>query len=156
MVMDDGQVIDESIDIIWWSLRQNDPDGWLQANLEEKTNALVDENDFVFKKNLDKYKYWDRYPEHPKEKYRADCEVFLRKLESLLEENTFLFSSDITLADVAIFPFIRQFAFADKPWFDQSPYPKLRAWLNSLLESPLFTSVMNKHPVWKEDSVNSA
>ena len=150
MVLADGTVLDESIDIIWWAVRQNDPDGWIQEELVEQTHALVDKNDFVFKKNLDKYKYWDRYPEHSKEHYRADCEVFLKKLENLLEKQRFLFSPELTLADVAVFPFIRQFAFADKPWFDQAPYPGLQAWLAFFIESPLFTNVMDKHAFWKE------
>jgi len=142
-----GQVIDESLDIMFWALNINDPNTWLSSYSEsDKTFALalIDENDADFKDWLDRYKYADRFPEHSAEYYRQQCELFLSKLEHLLSQNDYLLATEATLADIAIFPFIRQFSIVDKAWFDQCDYPALRAWLNDLLASPLFIRVMEK------------
>ena len=141
------QVIDESLDIMFWALNINDPNTWLSSYSEsDKTFALalIDENDADFKGWLDRYKYADRFPEHSAEYYRQQCELFLSKLEHLLSQNDYLLATEATFADIAIFPFIRQFSIVDKAWFDQCDYPALRAWLNDLLASPLFIRVMEK------------
>src|SRR5690554_2382676 len=65
MVFPDGTVLDESIDIINWALRLNDPKAWLREDSSGRTDALLSENDTVFKQHLDHYKYSDRFPEHP-------------------------------------------------------------------------------------------
>ncbi|WP_038250352.1 glutathione S-transferase [Ghiorsea bivora] len=140
------QIIDESLDIMLWSLQQHDPQGWLKHQAEAL--SLIKNNDNVFKPWLDKYKYADRFPEFPQDFYRSQAELFLQKLEKQLREFTFLFAEHATLADFAIFPFVRQFAFVDKTWFDIAPYPKLQIWLNTHLESPLFEKVMQKHLLW--------
>ena len=154
LVLPDGRVIDESADLMHWALSHRDPDNWWQDELENGTIELLEENDHVFKKHLDRYKYADRHPEHPQSAYRAEAEVFLRKLEHKLGLRQFLMADQLTFSDVAIFPFVRQFAFVDKTWFDQSPYPGLQAWLQTLLDSDLFISAMTKHPRWREDAVN--
>ena len=104
------------------------------------------------KKNLDGYKYPERNLQYNLQQsqfeYRARCEVFLQKLENLLSENTYLMQATISLADIAIFPFVRQFAAVDSAWFAQSEYPKLRAWLNGWLVSDLFNGVMTKNPTY--------
>ena len=143
------QVIDESIDVMHWALQQSDPESWLREDLKCQTNALVEENDGSFKSHLDHYKYWDRYPAESQSHYRQQAEAFLSKLESLLEANQFLLADQPTFADIAIFPFIRQFAFVDKAWFDQGPYKHLQRWLAHFLESPLFLLSMNKQPAWQ-------
>jgi len=140
------QVIDESLDIMLWSLQQHDPQAWLRH--QEEALTLIETNDNDFKPWLDKYKYADRFPEYPQDFYRSQAEFFLQKLEQQLCQFTFLFGKQPTLADFAIFPFIRQFVFVNKAWFDKAPYPKLQTWLNFHLESPLFEKVMHKHPVW--------
>jgi len=142
-----GQVIDESLDIMLWALQQHDPQGWLQHQAQAFT--LIKSNDTTFKSWLDKYKYADRFPENDQTFYRIQGELFLQKLETQLSQFTFLLAHQPTLADFAIFPFIRQFSFVDKPWFDTAPYPKLQTWLNTHLESSLFEHVMFKHPVWQ-------
>jgi glutathione S-transferase len=154
LVLADGTVIDESEDLMRWALAQHDPDNWWRLELESATNELVDENDHVFKKHLDHYKYADRYPELPQSAYRARAEVFLSKLEEKLGLQRFLVADQFTFSDVAIFPFIRQLAFVDKSWFDQAPYPRLQAWLAVFLDSNLFLNVMTKFPSWREDAVN--
>ncbi len=146
LVLEDVQVIDESLEIMLWALQQHDPQGWLRC--QEEALTLIENNDNAFKPWLDKYKYADRFPEYSQNDYRLQAEFFLQKLEQQLCQFTFLFGNQPTLADFAIFPFIRQFAFVDKAWFDKAPYPKLQTWLNTHLESSLFEKVMHKHPVW--------
>jgi len=153
LVLPDGKVIDESIDIIRWALSMNDPDQWLTGYSEAQMiwlNQLVDENDFSFKLSLDKYKYAERFPEQSATYYRAEGEKFLIRLEEMLQANTFLAGDKMTVADVAVFPFIRQFAHVDKDWFYQTKYLKLQQWLDSILDTELFKDVMKKYKPWKE------
>ena len=139
----DGRVIDESLAIMGWALAQNDPEGWLLED-DGATQALIEENDQGFKYQLDRYKYAERYPEQPMEHYRAEGEVFLSKLEGLLAEREYLLAGHLSLADVALAPFVRQFAHVDREWFGRAPYPRLQAWLQRFLESPLFIAIMAK------------
>nr|WP_284731404.1 glutathione S-transferase [Pseudomonas sp. VS38] len=139
----DGRVIDESLAIMRWALAQNDPEGWLLGD-DRATQALIEENDQGFKHQLNRYKYAERYPEYPMEHYRAEGEVFLMRLEGLLAEREYLLAGHLSLADVALAPFVRQFAHVDREWFGRAPYPRLRAWLQRFLESPLFIAVMAK------------
>ncbi len=152
LVLPDETLIDESWDIMLWAIRQNDPDLWLGEGESSVFDAeiMVEMNDYSFKNDLDHYKYADRYPEHPMEYYRSLGEEFLQDLEDALSESSYLLGDKISIADIAVFPFIRQFAFVDKPWFDQSPYPRLQDWLQNFLESELFNSIMEKFPVWKQ------
>ncbi|NVZ32272.1 glutathione S-transferase [Pseudomonas sp. A4002] len=139
----DGRVIDESLAIMRWALAQNDPEGWLLGD-DRATQALIEENDQGFKHQLNRYKYAERYPEYPTEHYRAEGEVFLMRLEGLLAEREYLLAGHLSLADVALAPFVRQFAHVDREWFGQAPYPRLQGWLQRFLESPLFIAAMAK------------
>jgi len=150
LILPDGRVIDESADLMRWALAQQDPDHWWRHDLEAGTNSLVKENDFVFKKHLDHYKYADRHPQQSRSFYRKEAEIFLRQLEQKLLRKRYLMDDRLTFSDVAIFPFVRQFAYVDKAWFDSAPYPKLQAWLQSFLDSDLFSSAMTKYPRWCE------
>jgi glutathione S-transferase len=143
----DGQVIDESLAIMHWALAQNDPQDWLLKDDpagQQHIAGLIEENDQVFKVHLNRYKYAERYPEQPMAFYRAEGEVFLRRLDELLEGRDYLLAEHPSLADVALMPFVRQFAHVDREWFGQTPYRRLQAWLQRFLESELFTSVMKK------------
>ena len=146
----DGNIIDESVDVMHWALKQQDTDDWWQEYLATRTLQLVEENDFVFKAHLDHYKYADRFPQHSQMYYRTEAEKFLLQLEKRLMTQRYLLIDQLTYADVAIFPFVRQFAFVDKPWFDQAAYPKLQIWLQWFLDSELFNSAMKKYPAWHE------
>ncbi|BCX68518.1 hypothetical protein LAB08_R31600 [Pseudomonas izuensis] len=106
--------------------------------------ALIEENDQAFKVHLNRYKYAERYPEQPMTFYRAEGEVFLRKLDELLAGRDYLLADHPSLADVALMPFIRQFAHVDREWFAQTPYRRLQDWLQRFLASELFTSIMKK------------
>ncbi|MDG2018867.1 MAG: glutathione S-transferase [Porticoccaceae bacterium] len=143
------RVVDESLEIIDWALGQSDPEGWLALECQTEQLALIEENDNPFKDGLDKYKYWDRFPEQSQQVYRRYAEKFISSLELRLQQNTYLFGAKICMADIAIFPFIRQFAFVDKAWFDQSSYPSVQRWLNEFLQSDLFNQVMQKRAIWQ-------
>ena len=145
----DNRIIDESIEVMAWALEQSDPDNWLALDLQQQQQTLIEENDNSFKAWLDKYKYWDRFPEQSQQAYRGQAENFISKLDKNLNEQRYLLGNKICVADMAIFPFIRQFAFVDKDWFDQTNYLGLQRWLGEILDSPLFTQVMKKHSVWQ-------
>lgn len=147
----DGRVIDESWDIVLWAVRRHDPDGWLGDGDATPSAAeqWIEMNDFSFKADLDHYKYADRYPEHPAQYYRREGEAFLRDLEEQLGGSRYLLGERLSIADIGVLPFIRQFAFVDKAWFDRAPYPGLQRWLTGLLDSELFAAVMEKYPVWQ-------
>ena len=142
LVCADGRVIEQSLDIMQWALGQHDPDNWLQADHME----LIEANDSIFKVLLDRYKYAIRYPEHSMEHYRAQGVEFLQGLEQQLERHPYLSGPALSLADVALAPFVRQFAHVDREWFAQAPLPHLNAWLERFLASDLFASVMAKSP----------
>ncbi len=145
LVLSDGTVLEQSLEIMLWALQQQDKDDWLIAD-SELTQQLIAENDSIFKQALDKYKYAIRFPEDSAEVYRTQGEVFLQRLEILLSQSQYLLINQISLADIAIFPFIRQFSGVDTMWFEAAPYPKLKIWLKTLIESELFTSIMQKQP----------
>ncbi len=152
LVVNHQHVIDESLEIMMFALKQHDPQGWLvtDAELVAESQRLIAYNDGEFKSHLDRYKYADRFPDQAMEVYRAQGESFLRELEAKLATSAYLLCERPILADMAIFPFIRQFASVDKVWFEQSPYPRLQSWLAGLLQQPLFSSVMDKYVQWQE------
>lgn len=151
LVLDDETFIDESWDIVKWALQQNDPDNWLGEQGEFLLDAemLVETNDFSFKEDLDHYKYADRFPAQSEQDYRQACEEFIVELEEKLADSQYLLADRLTLADIGVFPFIRQFSLVDKDWFDMSPYPNVRRWLNEITSSLLFNKVFEKHELWK-------
>jgi glutathione S-transferase len=143
----DGRVIDESLAIMHWALAQNDPQDWLlneDAAGQARIAILIETNDQAFKVHLNRYKYAERYPEQPMAVYRAEGEAFLRTLDALLEGRDYLLADHPSLADVALMPFVRQFAHVDREWFAQTPYVRLQDWLQRFVESDLFTGVMHK------------
>ena len=142
-------VIEESREILEWALKQNDPQGLLSVE-PEKANALIDQNDNEFKQWLDRYKYADRYPEKTELEYRQKGEEFLQVLEELLTNNKYLLGSNISMADIGIMPFVRQFAHVNRDVFYSLPYPNLQQWLKDWLEHPIFKQVMLKYPPWQE------
>ena len=146
----DGQVIDQSLDIMHWALQKSDPDGW--KNVDEKTaNNWIENNDGLFKTLLDQYKYPNRYPElNPEEVLNTAIEFMLKPMESNLQQTEYLIGNQISWVDVAIFPFIRQFAGVNPQKFEDLALPATRKWLSHHIESQLFNAVMEKHPTWVE------
>jgi glutathione S-transferase len=151
LVLHDGSVIDESWDIMLWALRTQGTHHWLGENECHVTATLplLHENDSTFKQALDRYKYPERFPEHPQRFYREQGETFLQRLETRLAEAPYLLGDTFSIADAALLPSIRQFAAVDSAWFSTAPYPKLREWLTRYTESEMFAKVMQKFPVWK-------
>jgi len=144
----DGAVIDQSIEIMQWALEQSDPDGWLRID-HSLAQEWIGKNDGPFKVLLDQYKYPNRFPELSQtEVLGSSSKLMLEPLEAALQSNPFLFGDNLSWVDIAIFPFIRQFSMVDLQKFNELPIPKTQQWLNQLLESELFESVMSKYPVW--------
>lgn len=139
-------VIDESLDVMKWALGKSDPEGWL--DMPEQGHDLIAEADGPFKQALDRTKYATRYPDADPENERAKAHDFLHVLNTQLTQS-FLFGSTPTLADMAILPFVRQFAFIDKARFDAEEWPNLSRWLEAFLVSDRFLSIMAKYAKWE-------
>ena len=151
----DGTVIEESREIMTWALAQQDSQGLLNAEVLHQANALIDKNDNEFKHWLDRYKYADRHIEMSPTEYRQQGEVFLQLLEELLTKNSYLLGESITIADIGIMPFVRQFAHVNRDVFYSLPYINLQRWLQNWLQHPLFLQTMTKFQPWqkKDDAV---
>ncbi len=142
LVMLEGGVIDESLDIMRWALEQNDPERWLAPG--EQMDALIAANDGPFKFHLDRAKYANRYPGTDPTHHRGEAVTLLEPLEERLAQHVYLFGDNPSLADIAIFPFVRQFSRADAAAFDALPFRHLSAWLTTLEASSLYQAVMIK------------
>jgi glutathione S-transferase len=146
----DGRVLEQSLDIMRWALAARDPQGWLRPDEHADVQALVALNDGPFKQALDRYKYAPRHPQRPAHAYRDDAvALVLAPLNARLAEHRFLLRDTPSLADMAIVPFVRQFAAVDASWFDGAPLAHLRAWMSGLTASPLFDSVMTRFDAWR-------
>ena len=144
----DGQVIDESLDIMVWALKQHDPDALL--DMPPAGWDLIATSDGPFKQALDHTKYATRYPDLDPTIELEKASAFLRGLDAQLAGQQWLFGAKPTLADLAILPFVRQFAFIDRAWFDAQDWPNLRGWLDRFLDSALFGNVMFKYSPWED------
>lgn len=145
IVLPDGTVIEESLDIMHWALGQNDPEHWLDG-----TNTdLIAANDEPFKAALDRYKYPHRYDLENGEAYRKAAMEHLASLDAILGDQPFMEGNARSLTDIALFPFVRQFAATDQSWFDEQSLPRLQRWLKKFLESELFATIMHRHPQWQ-------
>ena len=147
----DGTVVDESLGIMQWALAQRDPQGWLvpSAGTLDDMLALVAKCDGDFKRQLDRYKYPNRYEGVDALQHRAEAGGFLDDLEARLRHTRHLFGDAPALADMAVAPFVRQFAQVDAAWFATAPWPALNAWLSALVASPLWAKAMPKFPPWR-------
>jgi glutathione S-transferase len=142
----DSVVIDESLDIMVWALKNSLKQTWLIDNCDDDVDA-INQNDTLFKKWLDRYKYHDRYLENSKEYYRMQCSNVLSDYEKKLNKTKYLLRNTIGIADIAIFPFVRQFANVDYQWFENN-YSSLKCWLEEITSSQLFLKVMEKKNTW--------
>ena len=158
LVLPGGQVIEQSLEIMLWALAQNDPHGWLKPEREtwSAMQAVIAVNDGAFKQHLDRYKYPNRYQnEHSGDEpsfaqtHRADAASCLLTLENRLLHHPWLFGPAACLADMAILPFVRQFAHTDSAWFEGQPWVRLQAWLVRWESGPLFQQVMEKNQPWQ-------
>lgn len=145
MVLAGGEVIEESLDIMRYALDYNDPENWLAGD----DAALIAGNDGPFKHHLDRYKYPDRHDSDPQFHRTAALEC-LAPLEARLSKASCLRGPMRTLADIALFPFVRQFAAVDADWFAELALPRLKDWLTTLTGSDLFERAMVRRPPWRD------
>ena len=137
----EGVVIDESLDIVLWALKRNDPEGWLIGGALD----LIEQNDNAFKEALDRYKYPNRFSSEDCTSAREQGLDFLQELNELISNQGHLMGKQVTIADICIFPFVRQFANVDRKWFDNLPLPSLHKWLAVHLKSELFQFIIKKN-----------
>jgi len=145
--LNDGTVIDESIDVMKWALAQSDPDCWYTDKIVEQ-NSLIAQNDDEYKKRLDMYKYHERFPEGSYDEFQNAVGEILKVYELILSKSSYLCGDNVTLADMALFPFIRQGAHVDLAWFN-AQFSILSKWLKIFNESELFMSIMKKYTLWE-------
>jgi len=144
LVPTDGDIVEESLDIMFWALERNDPEDLLA--MPQPALELIEECDTAFKPILDRYKYAPDGTDPAEERTKA--RVFLSKLEAQLDGRPWLFDDAPRLADFAILPFVRQFAHVDLDWFLGQDWPNLQRWLQSFKTSERFLGVMRKYPQW--------
>jgi len=158
LVLADGCVLEESLDIMRWALGRRDPDGWMVQDEtgREDAQALITQNDGEFKFHLDRYKYPHRYGLPDGVAHRDMARGFLDLLQARLAMYSFLAGARFGLADAAIAPFVRQFAHIDAVWFAAQSWSHLAQWLQDFEASPAFAQVMEKHPVWSGDAASVA
>jgi len=157
LILPDGKVIDQSLDIMRWALTQRDPEHWLTPGHGSPAamETLIQQCDGPFKMDLDRYKYPDRYENADALSHRSAGAQYLMELERRLHTQDHLFGAHRCLADMAIAPFVRQFAHVDKAWFDAQPWPALNRWLAAFLNDARFQSVMEKYPTWIPGTVGN-
>jgi glutathione S-transferase len=143
LLLPDGTVVDQSLDIMRWALRRADPEGWLSREDAE----LIATADGSFKHDLDRYKYPHRHGSEPLT-HRAGGVAFLQDLEARLTSNRHLGGEHRGFTDAAIMPFVRQFAAVEPEWFDALPLPCLHAWLRGHVTSDLFAKIMTRFAPW--------
>jgi len=146
----DGKVIDQSLDIIHWALSKSDPHHWQRVD-DKIASDWIEKNDGSFKTLLDQYKYPNRHPElNLADVLKAVSQLMLEPMERALQSTRYLLGNQMTWVDIAIFPFIRQFAMVSPEQFSKLPYPAIQQWLDQQIQSELFNAVMEKHPTWTD------
>ena len=150
LILQNGNVIDESLDIIDWALNLNDPDDWQRSKDTKKTKELIKINDGEFKYHLDRYKYSKRYDNEDPEFHRKKCLKFIETINNELNNSKYIFDDNISYIDIVLLPFMRQFRIADMEWFDSLPYDNIKVWLLKFLDSSLLNIIMKKYDLWKE------
>ncbi len=147
LILENGDILDESLDVMLWAIEQGNLRNLFNSGKKEILD-LIKINDGEFKDAIDRYKYSSLYPEKPMIEYRKMGELFLEKIESYLEKNKFIFGKNISLADLAIFPFIRQFCRVDIDWFNSSLFKKIKEWTLFFEGSENFIDIMRKIKPW--------
>ena len=145
MVLADGTVLEESIDIMRWALALNDPEDWLSGD----DRALIDRIDGPFKHHLDRYKYPTRYEDCDSVEHREAGLEILKELDERLASQPYLCGDRRSMADMATFTFIRQFANTGREWFNAQPVSHLHKWLETQLSSEIFKAIMPKYAPWQ-------
>ncbi len=156
-----NKVIDESLDIMIWSIERSNMHALFGDSNDKSKEVfnLIKANDNKFKYHLDRYKYASRFRLEESENHRDDCMKILLSLNNRLKEFSikanplFLFGEKETLADWAIWPFVRQFRIADIKKFDQNHEIKfLQSWLNYFFNHRSYPMVMKKNALWSKQN----
>jgi len=156
LVLPGGAVLGESLDIMRWALAQRDPQGWVRADEEEAVQFWTRRNDGPFKRALDGYKYATGQAEGSLQAWRDEAvALMLAPMEAQLAQHRFLLRETLSVADIALLPFVRQFAACDADWFGRAPLNRLQAWLAGLMGQPLFESVMTRRAPWRPGAAES-
>lgn len=156
LLLPGGAVLDESLDIVRWALAQHDPQGWMQADEEAAVQFWTRCNDGPFKRALDGYKYAAGSAQSSLQACREEAvTVMLAPMEAQLSRHRFLLRQTPSVADIALLPFVRQFAACDADWFSRAPLTRVQGWLAGLTAQPLFESVMTKHAPWQAGAVRT-
>ena len=155
LLLDDGSVIDESIEIIEWCIKKKKD--MFKDTLKKEQELFVEDTiklfDEKFKFHLDRYKYATRYEDVDEILHRDSCVEILKTMEKKISKNKFFYTNHVNKIDICILPFIRQFRIANPEWFDrQNEFPKVQKWLDSFLKSSILEEIMVSHEVWKEDN----
>ncbi len=153
LILADGHIIDDSLAIMHWALLENDPEGWIDFEVDglEEMQGLIRINDSSFSSDVMHYIHWSENSEHSREVYRKDCELFLAGLEEHLTDSRFLFGDRVSLADYAVLPFVYLFAKTGMEWFREALYPHVWSWLDHHKKSSLFRLAMEEKPLWVAD-----
>lgn len=151
MILPAGDVIDQSLDIMHWALLQHDPQQWLPANdaAFEESSEWISRCDGPFKRQLDRYKYPQRHGLADGLENRAQAAGYLHRINEQLARQPALAGVKPGLADMAVAPFVRQFAHVDPIWFESQDWQPLKIWLHHFENSPLLARVMTKYPAWE-------
>ncbi len=155
LILADGTVIEQSFDIMLWALKQSDPYNLLAQQHPESQREiirLIQRGDEEFKHPLEQYRAAKRYHRESEIQWRQQCEVFIEELEQRLAATGFFVTDNLSLADYALIAFMRQFGRVDRRWFATAPYPKVKAWLSSQLQSQLYARMMTKHQLWDNEA----
>ncbi|MEM9330860.1 MAG: glutathione S-transferase [Pseudomonadota bacterium] len=151
LVLEDGEVLEESLEVMEWALKIRDPEGLtdFESSKISVAESLILACDGPFKAALDHYKYPDRYENIDRDAEREKGASFIRLLDARLASDAFLMGETFTIADAAILPFVRQFAHVDREWFWSETWPNVIRWLDAFLSSDRFRQIMEKYPQWK-------
>jgi len=151
----DGKVLEESRDIMFWALEQNDPQDWLAPwhHDQQQVETFLERLDGSFKTNLDRYKYASRFDPEEAMANRDAGAAFLGEIDQILSRQPALSGEKAGIMDYASLPFVRQFRIADESWFDAQSWPYLHKWLQRFLQSPAFAAIMQKYPPWQPGEV---
>jgi glutathione S-transferase len=145
-----NEIIEESFDIMVWSLKQGDPEHWL--DMPNEGYEWILKNDGPFKDALDHTKYFVKFPDFDAKLEQEKALEFLTDLNEQIGKSNWMFGKGCSLADMALLPFIRQFSNIDKNWFYAQNLPNVHRWLDHFLQTDLFTKIMKKYDVWIKES----
>ena len=159
LILNNGEVIEESLDIIIWALKNsknNLVDKYFKRSYRQKILETIHENDHIFKYHLDRFKYASRFNPNEKEFHFKKSKEFLEKLNITLcqsNKNTWLIGDQESIADWSIWPFVRQYKIAcdSQKILDYFDEP-IEFWYKYFSRHETFKFVMFKYNIWKPSS----